>query len=134
MVKEIVVKDSLSREMIVAGAELTRRLDEAHLVVDAALWQYDPENNFWRFIVASPDVKAQGPKKVYKKVQSVISKMEGDQDGISLKDITVFDSKDAFIQLLRSGLRTVDEISHIRVIQGVIKGVPIGDAYIYRLK
>jgi hypothetical protein len=132
MAQEIVVKDSLSREMIVAGEELMRELDKLHLDIDAALWLYDPENNSWRFIVATPEVKTKGPKKVYKQVQSVISKVVGSGDDFSLKDVTVHDSKDSFIQLLRSGLRTIDDIS-IRLSRGVIKGVPIGDAYIYRL-
>lgn len=132
MAQEIVVKGSLSKEMIAAGEELMRQLEQLRLDIDAALWLYDPENNSWKFMVASPEVKTKGPKKVYKQVQSALSRMVGSRDDFSLKDVTVRDSKDSFIQLLRSGLRTVDD-TPIRLYDGVIKGVPVGDAYIYRL-
>ncbi len=45
MVTEALVKESLSSEMIAAGAELTRRLDEARFVVSASLWLYIAETN-----------------------------------------------------------------------------------------
>lgn len=132
MAQEIMVKDSLSKEMIAAGEELMRLLDKLRLDIDAALWLYDPENNSWKFIVASPEVKAKGPKKVYKQVQSALSKIVGSREDFSLKDVAVRDSKDSFIQLLRNGFRTVDG-QPFRLSHGVIKGVPVGDAYIYRL-
>ena len=40
MAEETVVKEMLTQEMIQAGAEITRRLDEAHLEVRASLWWY----------------------------------------------------------------------------------------------
>ena len=77
MVTEMVVKESLSSEMIFAGAEIIRRLDETQLIVSASLWLYIPEIDAWRFIIASPEVGTQGPKKAYKKVPSVIIKDSG---------------------------------------------------------
>ncbi len=67
MVTEMVVKESLSTEMISAGAELTRQLAEARLLIDASLWFYSTDSNAWRFIIASPEVRADGPKWMYKK-------------------------------------------------------------------
>ena len=43
MAEETVVKEMLTQEMIQAGAEITRRLDEAHLEVRASLWLYIPD-------------------------------------------------------------------------------------------
>jgi hypothetical protein len=133
MVKEMVVKESLSREMIDAGTELTRLLDESRLILDAALWYYSSENNYWVFVVASPEVRTQGPRNIYKKVQTVISRSFGGHSIITLKDISVVDSKDPLIMLLRNAV-TVDGVSGIRFSQNVINGVFIEDAYIYRLK
>jgi len=133
MVTEVVVKESLSSEMISAGAELTRQLAETRFIVSASLWLYIPETNTWRFIVASPEVSAQGPKKVYQQVQSVISKMPEEQPKIPLKDVTVIDSNDPLVSLLRVAIRTGDGISGIRVTHNVINGVLIEDAYIYRI-
>ena len=133
MVTEVVVKESLSSEMISAGAELTRQLAETRFIVSASLWLYIPETNTWRFIVASPEVSAQGPKKVYQQVQSVISKMPEEQPKIPLKDVTVIDSNDPLVSLLRVAIRTGDGISGIRFTHNVINGVLIEDAYIYRI-
>jgi len=133
MVTEMVVKESLSSEMIFAGAELIRRLDETRFIVSASLWLYIPENNSWRFIIASPEIRTQGPKKAYKQVQTAISKMPENQPKIPLKDITVVDSNDPLISLLRGTIKTGDGISGIRFTHNVINGVLIEDAYIYRI-
>jgi hypothetical protein len=79
-------------------------------------------------------VRTQGPKNIYKKVQAVISRNFGEHPVISLKDISVVDSKDPLILLLRSAVTAEGEISHIKFSQNVINGVFIEDAYIYRLK
>jgi hypothetical protein len=134
MVTEVVVKESLSTDMISAGAELTRLLDESRLIVSASLWLYIPETNVWRFVIGSPEVRTHGPRKAYKKIQSVVSKMSEDQPKIPLKDITVVDSNDPLISLLRVAIGTTGNvISDIRVTHNVINGVLIEDAYIYRI-
>jgi hypothetical protein len=132
MVTEVVVKESLSSEMIAAGAELIRRLDKMRFIVSASLWFYIPEQNTWRFIIGSPEVRTRGPKQAYKQVQSVISKMPEDQPKISLKDITVIDSNDPLISLFRGVVRTDGE--GIRFTHNVINGVSIEDAYVYRIR
>jgi len=128
-----VVKESLSSEMISAGAELTRRLDEARFNVSASLWFYIPEANAWRFIIGSPEVRINGPKKAYRQVQTVVSKMPEDQPKISLKDITAVDSNDPLISLLRIAIKTGEGINGIRFTHNAINGVLIEDAYIYRI-
>lgn len=112
MVTEALVMESLSSEMTSAGEELTRRLDEARFVVSASLWLYIPETNTWRLIVGSPEVRTLGPKRAYRQVQSVISKMPSDQPRIPLKDITVIDSNDPLLNLLRIAIKTGDGISN----------------------
>jgi hypothetical protein len=57
MAEETVVKEMLTQEMVQAGAELTRRLDKAHLEVCASFWLCMPDKNLWRLIVASPAVR-----------------------------------------------------------------------------
>jgi len=134
MVKEIVVTSSLTDEMILAGAALVRGLDKARLTVSAALWLYLADTDTWRFIVASPEVRIEGPKKMYKKVLAVIAKLPADQPKIPLKDISVTDTKDTLISSLRTALRTKENNpAGIRFSHNVINGVPIDDAYIYRV-
>ena len=133
MVTEILVKESLSEQMISAGSDLIRRLDEAGLKVSGALWFYETDSNDWRLIIVSPDVRAKGVKTVYEEVQSVVRATPGDQSIISLKDISVVDSDDSLISLLKIAIKTDNGIPRIRFSRNMINGTLIEDSYIYRL-
>lgn len=133
MVTEMVVKESLSEQMILAGAELTRRLDDAGLTISAALWLYDPESNYWRLIIASPEVSSKGLKTIYKEVQKVLRMISEAQSVISLKDVSVVDSGNSLISLLKMAVKTGKGISGIRFSRNMINGTLIEDTYIYRL-
>lgn len=133
MATEVVVKPLLSDEIISAGAELTRRLDDARFIVSASLWLFTSETEGWRFVIASPEVRTRGPRWAYKQVQAVVSKMPNARDRIPLKDIAVIDSNDPLIKLLRVAIRTGGGISGIRFTKNVINSTPIEDAYIYRM-
>ena len=74
MVEEVVVKDTLTEQMVHAGDEILRSLDDAKLAIIAALWMYTPEANIWRLLLASPEVRVEGPKKIYKQIQSMVQK------------------------------------------------------------
>src|SRR5438552_11594927 len=133
MVTEMVVKESLSNEMISAGSELTRRLDESTFLVSAAFWLYETDSNAWRFIIGSPEVRNRGLKAAYKQVQSVVAAIPEGQPKISLKDISVVDSNDPLVSLMRVAIKTGNGISGIRFSRNMINGVLIEDAYIYRI-
>lgn len=133
MATEVVVKQALSDEMISAGAELTRRLDDARFMVSASLWLFTPEAGGWRFVIGSPEVRTRGPRWAYKQVQNVMFRMQDAQARIPLKDITVIDSNDPLIKLLKVAIKTGSGISGIRFTNNVINGTPIEDAYIYRI-
>jgi hypothetical protein len=133
MVTEILVKESLSEQMISAGSDLIRRLDEAGLKVSGALWFYETDSNDWRLIIVSPDVRAKGVKTVYEEVQSVVRATPDDQSTISLKDISVVDSDDPLISLLKVAIKTDNGISRMRFSRNMINGTLIEDSYIYRL-
>lgn len=133
MVTETLVKEALVSEMVLAGADLIAHLDKAGFSVFAALWLYVPESETWRLVMASPEVRLDGPKKAYKKIQSVLARMPVDKPRIELNEITVLDSKDSFISSLKAGIQTVKGISGIRLIKTAINGLFIEDAYIYRM-
>jgi hypothetical protein len=133
MAEEVVVKEILTQGMIETGAELTRLLDQAPLVVSASLWLYIPESNIWRLIIASPEVRTYGPKKVYQKIQPILSQILEEELSIGLKDISVVENNNPLIALLRMAIRTGDGISGIRFSRNTINGHFIEDAYIYRM-
>jgi hypothetical protein len=132
MATEVVVNQILSDEMIVAGADLTRLLDEAKFPFSASLWFFTPEDT-WRFVIASSEVRTRGPRWAYRQVQSVLSRIPNPQSKIPLKDITVLDSDDPLIKLLKVAIKTGSGIQNIRFRRNIINGIPIEDAYIYRL-
>ena len=127
------VKEILTKEMIQAGADLVRRLDEAHLEVNASLWLYMPDANQWRLVIASPAVKNEGPKRVYQKIQSVLSQAPDDVDKVTLSDISVVENTDPLVTLLRNAVKTGKGISGLRFSKNTINGHFIEDAYLYRV-
>jgi hypothetical protein len=133
MAEEILVKETLSSEMISAGAEFAQHLQNSQFITDGLLWLYSPENNFWRFVIVSSEVRTRGPKKVYQDVRAVLSSIPENEQRIPFDSIIVLDSHDPLILLLRTALTTGQGISGIRFSQNVINGVLIDDAYIYKL-
>ena len=133
MAEETVVKEMLTQEMVQAGADLTRRLDETHLEVRASLWLYLPDKNLWRLIVASPAVRHDGPKKVYQQIQTILSKMSDKTWKIPLYDISVVEESDPLIASLRTSMDTKDGIPGRRFSRDTINGYFIEDTYIYKM-
>jgi len=133
MVTEMVVKESLTEEMISGGAALVSRLDQAGLEVSGAFWFYESESNDWRLIIVSPHVHSEGLKAIYTQIQTVLRAMPHDQPKVSLKDITVLDASDSLISLLKVAIQTGKEVSRIRVARNMINGRLIEDSLIYRL-
>jgi hypothetical protein len=131
MAEEVVVRNVLSDDMVKAGANIIQQLDRAKFTIDAAFWLHLPDSNQWRLVLASPEVGVHGPKKGYKRVQSALTKML--EPRLSLQDISMMDSIDPLVLLLKNAIRTGPGISGIRFTRNTINGVLIDDAYIYRL-
>lgn len=133
MVKEILVTELLSEQMISAGAELIEKLDDSSCQVKAAFWMFLPEEKTWKFIVASPLVKKDGPRKFYKRIIDANKKVAAEENIISLNDISVSDLDNKLVQLLKFAISTGDSISNIRFAKNTINGVFIDDTHIYRM-
>ena len=131
MAKEILVTELLSEQMILAGSKLIDKLDNSSCRVKAAFWMFLPEEKTWKFIIASPLVKEEGPRKYYKRI--VDANKEADGNIISLNDISVSDVDNQLIQLLKFAISTGDSISNIRFSKNTINGVFIDDTHIYRM-
>ncbi len=133
MVTEVLVNEALTSEMVSAGAELAQHLGSSALKIDGLLWLFSTENNTWRFVIASPEVRVYGPKKIYQNVREVIDSIAKNEQKIPFESIFVLDSSDQLIQLLRQATCTSSNLSGVRFSQNVINGVLIDDAYIYKL-
>ena len=127
------VKPDLTPEMIEAGRRLLALLDGRQFGARACFWFYFPESDRWRFVVASPKVRARGPRAAYQKVETLARKVPNAADIFALGNVTVVTDKDPLVVLLRKAVSTGPGISGIRVTNNAVNGTFIDDAYVYRL-
>jgi hypothetical protein len=127
------VDSTLTKEMIESGKALIMKLDDSKVQPDAAFWFYFPDIQEWKLVFAEIKVGEQGPKQVYRKIQTIISKFSDELGELSLNHITLTKPDAPIVKLLRVAIRTGAGISGIRFKNNVINGTVIEDAYIYRL-
>lgn len=132
MAKEALVGQMLSPEMVKAGRALLEQLDTRPIHVTGALWLFLPEAFTWRLVFAAPEVRLEGPKKVYSKIKSASAKLPADSWTVSISDISVSDDRAPFIQALRMLVNV--EGGEVRVSRSSINGMFVEDALIYRMR
>lgn len=132
MAENTVVKEQLTDEMIEAGATLTQKLDELGVQIPVAMWFFEPEINEWRLLFASPQVSAEGPQAVYRKIQEARKALGPEAERLPFSTIGLLDTNHRLVQLLRSAQRTGPGVSRVRFSKNVINGQFIDDALIYR--
>jgi hypothetical protein len=128
------VETRLTPELIKEGARLVEKLDQAGVGPDAAFWFYFPDIGAWKLFVAETKVAAAGPREVYKQIQKTLQKFRNEITHLSLEDVAVAKSDAPLVALLASAISVAPGLGGIRFSRNVINGVPIEDAYIYRLK
>ena len=127
------VSGSFTSQMRDEGSLLTRLLEKAGVAVRASLWLYEAELNSWRFLVSTDDVDRTGPRSVYGKIRSVITRHSMELSEIDLKDISVVSPKDSLIRSLAKAVRVDPAADGIRFSRSQVSGHYIDDTFIYRL-
>jgi hypothetical protein len=127
---QILVKEALTDQMIEAGASVVQNLNGGQFLVDAAVWLYLSDANRWRLLLATPEVHTEGPLKAYKRLLRAFGNAA--MHGLTIEDVSVIDSRDPLIRLLRGAMKTDRSGRGIRFSRTTIKGQFIDDAYIYR--
>ncbi len=122
----------LNDELIKAGEQLLKQLDESAVKVDAALWLYSPEVETWKLLLSLPGFIAQGPTAAYRKVQKALSALP-EEVGISLNDVSIADPNNPLFHLLKKAIGTLRGNKAVRFTKNVVNGRLIDDALIYRL-
>ena len=122
----------LTEEMILAGEDLTRQLDQINFPVNASLWLYDSESNIYHLIIASPEVRTYGPIWGYDRIRSILFRNPAISHTISLNNISVVEDRDPLIISLRSAIGRRG-VSGMRLSANAVNGVFIEDAFIYKL-
>ena len=132
MAKDVLVTETLSEQMISAGATLVERLDAQDAKVKSVFWLFFPEDRFWKLIVASPLVVSEGPKSFYKKIVEANQLANKDEWVISLNDISVKGPEHQVVQLIQCAIETGTDSSGIRISRNNVNGYFIEDAYLFR--
>lgn len=125
------VNPVLTEAMINAGRTFLEKLDRQRISINDAFWVLAQDAISWRLVFATPEVRIQGPRSVYRKLQKILPTLS--VPDLTLSDLSVIDTKESLVQLLRTALRTGPGISGIRFSNNTINGVFIPDVYIYRL-
>ncbi len=131
MAEETVVKEALTEEMKVAGAALTRALDEANWPVVASFWYYKSDDNRWKLMLASPRVSTDGPKEAYGAVIDALDALH--QPRSNINHITVITPDHPIVRALASEVQTGWTIVGMLHTARAIDGRYIDDAFLYRM-
>jgi len=133
MVKNALVTEMLSEEMIKAGKELLKQLDSTKSEVKSCFWFFFPEEKTWKLIIASPLVREEGPRSFYKRIVDINRQIENsEKKTISLNNIVTVNTENEIVKLLGFSVKTDNNISNIRFTGNTVNGIYIEDAYIYR--
>jgi len=101
--EEVLVKEQLTADMIIAGDELTKRLrQDRDFGLVCSLWLYTSESNRWRLVVATPIVESSGPIHAYQLIQGIIGSNWPPDLEIHLYTISVLRSNHSLAKALRS--------------------------------
>lgn len=133
MAEELLVGEQLTPEMIRSGEVLVAELDKRDLSVRGAFWLLLADQDVWRLVIASPEVRHSGPKAVYRKIRAALGKLPSGVTRVETKDVSVVDERSPLYLQLRSAISTGPGLSGIRFSRNVINGQMIEDAYLYRI-
>jgi len=127
------VEADLNKQLIEAGAKLVQSLDRKGLSPDAAFWLYSSDNKAWRLFLVEAKLGEAGPKGVYRQIQKVMKELPEESQVLSLSDIGLLRSDAPFVQRLRTAFRKGRNVPGTRLMNNVVNGKLIEDAYIYRI-
>jgi len=116
---------------IEAGRKLLAALDEGGIPLDAAYWLYRLESGRWKLVLASPLAASAGALGLYQHVQELLG--GGVAPGLTLGDISVVSPRDPVASGLHR-LPGVDRVAEFRLTDGVVNGLSVDDAYVYRTR
>ncbi|WP_019866646.1 hypothetical protein [Methylovulum miyakonense] len=132
MAKELFMTQWFSKEMVVAGENLIKRLDESDAQVQAAFWLLDDKEKTWELTIVSPLVESEGPRNYYKRIND-INESTNSEEVISLHDIRVSDTNNRIVKALKRSVLGTAILGNNRLGKNFIGGVYFEDMYIYRM-
>lgn len=102
MAEEVVVKEQLTREMVQAGDELTKRLrNNRDFDLLCSLWLYSSDFNRWQLTVGTPIVDNSGPIYTYQLIEGIVGD-DWPYPDTPLYEISILRSTHSLVRALRS--------------------------------
>ena len=133
MAKEIFMTQWFSKEMLLAGESLIKRLDETDAKVHAAFWLLDAEDKTWKLTIVSPLVESEGPRNYYKRINDINESAKPDDVVIALHDISVSNTDNRIVKAIKRSVLGNTLLENNRLGRNTLGGVYIEDMYLYRM-
>jgi hypothetical protein len=94
------VKTKLVDGLLSDGAKLLNELDRQNFPVESMFWIHLPDEDYWRLVIASPEVTRRGSAAEYRHLNGLLGEIE--LAGITLEDISLLDPDSSQFRSLRS--------------------------------
>ena len=123
-------KTSLSEADLLAGRRLIDALARRGIEIVAAMWLLLTEDKVWRLYLASAFVETEGPRMLYRIIEST---MRDEEIPISMWDVAVTNTRHEMVHGWRR--RSLDPVEGaVRINEGSILGKDFDDGYVYLLE
>ena len=118
---------------VAEGERLVKALEEDGLDFQAAFWIQKEETEEWYLMIATRLVEEWGPRKVYERIRSVLSKVQPPLENMTFQDVVVVSPHREPVRSLRKQIDAAkNAIASLSPAYVSIEGYG-SDAYIYRL-
>ena len=132
MAYEILVGAHLSVEAVVAGKALLLQLEKEMPIV-GAFWQFISDSEVWKLVIASPDVREEGPRKIYSKIQRAILRNATGSPFIGINSIVVIEHTKPLIKHLRTKAKSGVIEPDTRYSSNIASGQFVEDIHLYKI-
>ena len=133
MGKKIVVMEPLTDAMVEAGAELIRKLDEAGMPPDIALWRFNRDVSEWRLLLSSPAIGTEGPRRMYEQIHVAIKELGDKASALPFLPVNLVAPHSDLVKHLKAETPTGPGLDRRRLRTRVSDGRYIDNALIYRV-
>ena len=113
------------------GRELLQILDEAGVSVTGAAWIYFPDIEEWRLVIRTPEA-AKSLLDAYLKIASAMDANGDLRSRLDLSRVKIVPPSDRMLEAMGRQVHTLGPDT-VRFSRGVVDGIYIDDAVIYRL-
>jgi hypothetical protein len=112
------------------GLEFIRKLDEDGYDIQSALWLYQEDAERWKLLLYSPEFKKETGSEEYGKLFQELQLVSPNGE-LPFESLRLVYHNDRFLDAIKC-MTTVKGLSTVRVSSGMLNGIYVNDALIYR--